>query len=279
MDLTKINTAESSGDLKACSLFQQVNGTNGSDNFSFIFAPSKPHANYVMNGNLKGTYSSAESILAANPNVTLCYGKVMPRIIAKRLLYANVTWNGEDGSVQSEINITVNPITELDVDVPILVTFVIDENRNITLPDDVKVVSRSKTPLDISLKASSDDINLVAANTFDDDEWDNLGQADTTSYFALKINSVAPPTLNKDTEGNISFAADNETHEYEMLSTDENAHDLGMLRFYDAGNDVNNPNPASEIGLGFAAKYGKAWGNTDNIELAINLMFTLGTPA
>ncbi|GEM_PF-4312067 len=85
----------------------------------------------------------------------------------------------------------VEPINTLDVDIPIKLQFVIDENRDITYTQGAKVVSRSPAPLVVSCKSvtvPNGAPGLVANNAFAN--WDNLTIAQTRNNIAISINSA-----------------------------------------------------------------------------------------
>ena len=83
----------------------------------------------------------------------------------------------------------VEPINTLDVDIPIKLQFIIDENRDITYTQGAKVISRSPAPLVVSCKSvtvPSGAPNLVADNAFAN--WDNLTISQTRNNIAISIN-------------------------------------------------------------------------------------------
>lgn len=85
----------------------------------------------------------------------------------------------------------VEPINTLDVDIPIKLQFVIDENRDISYTQNAKVVSRSPAPLVVSCKSVTVPVgapSLVADNAFAN--WDNLTIAQTRSNIAVSINGA-----------------------------------------------------------------------------------------
>lgn len=85
----------------------------------------------------------------------------------------------------------VEPINTLDVDIPIKLQFIIDENRDITYTQGAKVVSRSPAPLVVSCKSvtvPSGAPGLVANNAFVN--WDNLTIAQTRNNIAISINDA-----------------------------------------------------------------------------------------
>lgn len=83
----------------------------------------------------------------------------------------------------------VEPINTLDVDVPLNLQFIIDENRDIHYTKNAKVISRSPAPLTVSSKSVTlpqGAPKLVADDAFSD--WNNLTIAQTRANIAISIN-------------------------------------------------------------------------------------------
>jgi hypothetical protein len=97
-----------------------------------------------------------------------------------------------DGEYDVAILGNLEPITTLDVDVPISINFVIDCNRHFNAPV-IKLVSHCAAPLKVSINNVStvgDSPTLVDPATYTDDGWLSLGEADTRSKIGLILNGV-----------------------------------------------------------------------------------------
>lgn len=83
----------------------------------------------------------------------------------------------------------VEPINTLDVDVPLNLQFIIDENRDIHYTKNAKIISRSPAPLmafSKSVTLPQGAPKLVADDAFAD--WNNLTIAQTRANIAISIN-------------------------------------------------------------------------------------------
>jgi hypothetical protein len=109
----------------------------------------------------------------------------------------------EDKTGQGNVDVigTVEPITTLNVDVPLTVNFTIKADRTIEWAE-AKITSNCPAPLDVKVLSTApatltqDEINagyvdapaLVADDAFAD--WDNLTKAQTRSNIAISINDM-----------------------------------------------------------------------------------------
>ena len=96
-----------------------------------------------------------------------------------------------DGTGHQEIMIEgiVEPINTIDIDVPLKLQFVIDEERNIHYTTNAKVISRSPAPLNVysaSVNTPPNAPELVANDAFAD--WNNLNVLESMNNIAISIN-------------------------------------------------------------------------------------------
>lgn len=96
-----------------------------------------------------------------------------------------------DGTGNQDVIIEgiVEPVNTLDVDVPVKLQFIIDENRQIHYTKNAKVISRSAAPLNVVSRSVTTPVGtpkLVADNAFED--WDNLNISQTRNNIAISVN-------------------------------------------------------------------------------------------
>ena len=94
------------------------------------------------------------------------------------------------GSQNVIIEGIVEPVNTIDVDVPLKLQFIIDEQRNIHYTTDAKVISRSPAPLNVysaSATVPTDAPKLVADTAFED--WNNLNISQSMDNIAISINN------------------------------------------------------------------------------------------
>lgn len=115
--------------------------------------------------------------------------------------FGDVTLGEEEGKGEGNVDIigTVEPITTLNVDVPLSVNFVIKEDRTIEWAE-AEITSNCPAPLDVTILNTEPAVltpeeiengfinapTLVADDAFED--WDNLNRAQTKSNIAISIN-------------------------------------------------------------------------------------------
>lgn len=131
----------------------------------------------------------------------------------------------------------VAAINSLDVDVPLNLSFIIDESRNISYTEEAKIVSHTAAPLQVSIKevtASENAPALALDDKFDD--WDSLTIEETKNNIAISINNV------------------------NLLDT------TSLLGELSSG--FRNP---SELPLDLSVLYGKVWVNTSDLNFSYNV--------
>ncbi|MFZ2539205.1 MAG: hypothetical protein WAX04_09940 [Oscillospiraceae bacterium] len=135
----------------------------------------------------------------------------------------------------------VEPVNTLDVDVPVKLQFIIDENRNIHYTKNAKVISRSPAPINVFSSSVTVPVgapNLVANNTYPD--WDNLNIKETKNNIAISINNK---------------------------NLCENGIQLGSIGSGFGG--------AKDLPLNLSVLYGKQWVNTDRLVFDYAMNFEL----
>ncbi|AEE97580.1 leucine-rich repeat protein [Mahella australiensis] len=149
-----------------------------------------------------------------------------------------------DGEYDVIILGNIEPITTLDVDVPISINFVIDRNRLFKAPV-IKLVSHCAAPLKVSINNVStvgDSPSLVDPATYTDAGWLSLGEADTRSKIGLILNGV------------------------------------GLYRKSGLIGTIPSAfNGEKDLDLALSAKYGKSWGNMagKNIQYNVELLIEM----
>lgn len=141
---------------------------------------------------------------------------------------------------------TVNPINMIDVTVPLTIEFIIESDRTFTGPDDITITSNCPSPLDVILygvNKSEEAPALVAPTTYDDNGWNNLSRADTRAKMALMLSDTSL-TDTSATLGRINSAFVSE----------------------------------QSLSLDLAAKYGKAWDNSEDLRFTYNVVFEFAMP-
>lgn len=155
-----------------------------------------------------------------------------------------------DGKVNGNMPVygTVNPINIIDVTLPISMTFVIKADRTLQKPQDIKIESNCPAPLNtciLSINKSDNAPDLVAPDTYTDEQWNNLTKAKTYKEIALTMNSQ-----------DLSVVGNN----------------LGNLRSAFNAADPSTPN-TQELNLDLDVKYGKAWNNSQDYSFTYNTVF------
>ena len=141
---------------------------------------------------------------------------------------------------------TVQPITMIDVTVPLTIQFTIESDRTFTGPDSIEIKSNCPSPLDVNLYGVNKDDgapSLVAPDTHSDDEWNNLTRAQTLASIALMLDDTSLSSTGS-TLGRIDSAFQSE----------------------------------QALDLGLSAKYGKAWDNSEDLVFTYNVVFEFAMP-
>lgn len=141
---------------------------------------------------------------------------------------------------------TVQPITMIDVTVPLTIQFTIESDRTFTGPDSIEIKSNCPSPLDVNLYGVNKDDgapSLVAPDTHSDDEWNNLSRAETLASIALMLDNTSLSSTGS-TLGRIDSAFQSE----------------------------------KALDLDLSAKYGKAWDNSEDLVFTYNVVFEFAMP-
>lgn len=141
---------------------------------------------------------------------------------------------------------TVQPITMIDVTVPLTIQFTIESDRTFTGPDSIEIKSNCPSPLDVNLYGVNKDDSapsLVAPDTHSDDEWNNLNRAQTLASIALMLDNTSLSSTGS-TLGRIDSAFQSE----------------------------------QALDLDLSAKYGKAWDNSEDLVFTYNVVFEFAMP-
>lgn len=141
---------------------------------------------------------------------------------------------------------TVQPITMIDVTVPLTIQFTIESDRTFTGPDSIEIKSNCPSPLDVNLYGVNKDDSapsLVAPDTHSDDEWNNLSRAETLASIALMLDNTSLSSTGS-TLGRIDSAFQSE----------------------------------KVLDLDLSAKYGKAWDNSEDLVFTYNVVFEFAMP-
>ena len=141
---------------------------------------------------------------------------------------------------------TVQPITMIDVTVPLTIQFTIESDRTFTGPDSIEIKSNCPSPLDVNLYGVNKDDgapSLVAPDTHSDDEWNNLSRAETLASMALILDNTSLSSTGS-TLGRIDSAFQSE----------------------------------KALDLDLSAKYGKAWDNSEDLVFTYNVVFEFAMP-
>ena len=141
---------------------------------------------------------------------------------------------------------TVQPITMIDVTVPLTIQFTIESDRTFTGPDSIEIKSNCPSPLDVNLYGVNKDDSapsLVAPDTHSDDEWNNLSRSETLASIALMLDNTSLSSTGS-TLGRIDSAFQSE----------------------------------KALDLDLSAKYGKAWDNSEDLVFTYNVVFEFAMP-
>lgn len=148
--------------------------------------------------------------------------------------------NNPDNTLSIEVIGLVEPITTLNVAVPLNISFTIDENRHFIAPTDVKIISNCPAPLRVSINNVEKGLNapnLVPEDTFTDQGWNNLSRKQTSENIALSINGKNLTVLGSE---------------------------IGTLK-----SGFREP---TELDINITSKYGKAWNNTSDLVFTYSLV-------
>ena len=140
----------------------------------------------------------------------------------------------------------MQPITLIDVTVPLTIQFTIESDRTFTGPDSIEIKSNCPSPLDVNLYGVNKDgsaPSLVAPDTHSDDEWNNLSRAETLASIALMLDNTSLSSTGS-TLGRIDSAFQGE----------------------------------KALDLDLSAKYGKAWDNSEDLVFTYNVVFEFAMP-
>lgn len=133
----------------------------------------------------------------------------------------------------------VEPITTLNVVVPLTINFTIDTDRRF-IASDVKIVSNCPAPLRVSInnvEKGSNAPDLVSENNFTEKEWNNLSKQQASNHIALSLNGKSLAAIGGE---------------------------VGTLK-----SGFREP---VELNLKLTGKYGKAWNNTSNFDFNYSLV-------
>ena len=147
----------------------------------------------------------------------------------------------EDSNLQ--IKGLVEPITRLQVAVPLSINFTIDAERNFIKPNDLKIVSNCPAPLKVliyEVNKKTDAPNIVKENTYTDSEWNNLNRKQTSENIALSLNNINLSTQNVE---------------------------LGTLK--------SAFKETQELNIDLTSKYGKSWANKEEINFSYSIVFLI----
>lgn len=154
---------------------------------------------------------------------------------------------GDEGMASEDSNLQiiglVEPITTLDVIIPLNINFTIDAERNFIKPDNLKIISNCPAPLRVyiaEVDKKTEAPNIVQENAFTDSGWNNLNRKQTSENIALSLNNI-------------------------NLST--NNVELGTLR--------SGFREAQELNIDLTSKYGKAWSNKEEINFSYGIVFLI----
>lgn len=149
--------------------------------------------------------------------------------------------DSEDSNMQ--IIGLVEPITRLQVAVPLSINFTIDAERNFIKPNDLKIVSNCPAPLKVliyEVNKKTDAPNIVKENTYTDSEWNNLNRKQTSENIALSLNNINLSTQNVE---------------------------LGTLK--------SAFKETQELNIDLTSKYGKSWANKEEINFSYSIVFLI----
>ena len=192
---------------------------------------------------------------------TISMQKLLVTLLALTMLMSSmtvafgaVTLGEEEGKGEGNVDIigTVEPITRLQVAVPLSVNFVIKEDRTIEWAEAI-ITSNCPAPLDVTILNTEPAVltpeeiengfinapTLVADDAFED--WDNLNRAQTKSNIAISINGF-------------NLSAQNQL--------------IGDL--------MSGFTEEQTLALEGSAFYGKAWANTENQLFKYNMILEFG---
>lgn len=202
---------------------------------------------------------------SANPNLTI---NLLGRTSTDGLTLGN-NWSGsakvvfneplpEDPPMQSgdtanvAVEGKVEPVTTMNLDVPVTTTFLIDANRDFIAPE-FEIVNHSTIPVQVTAVSLTADsrttAKVVEHDAHTEEEWHNLNKADTLSQIGLGLKI-------SDTSSLVDMVP-SETLWFGAEGTDSNLN-LGKIKSaYGSGE-------APKLALQYDARYGKLWGNPDS---------------
>lgn len=206
-------------------------------------------------------YNTVEPIIVQYRNNTTVENTIFPSNVIKQKLTDEITDPnpGEDkeqdpttpsnpGETSGNMSIygTVQPITLIDVTVPLTIQFTIESDRTFTGPDSIEIKSNCPSPLDVNLYGVNKDgsaPSLVAPDTHSDNEWNNLSRSETLASIALMLDNTSLSSTGS-TLGRIDSAFQSE----------------------------------KALDLDLSAKYGKAWDNSEDLVFTYNVVFEFAMP-
>lgn len=147
--------------------------------------------------------------------------------------------NNSDNSTSIEIIGLVEPITTLNVIVPLNINFTIDANRKF-IASDAKIISNCPAPLRVSIlnvEKGYNAPNLIHEDDFTEHDWNNLSRQQASQNIALSLNGKSLADI-----GN----------------------EIGTLK-----SGFSEP---TELNMEITGKYGKAWSNKSNLSFRYSLV-------
>lgn len=176
---------------------------------------------------------------------------------------AEIVYGGAGNVKQAVLSVTgnIDPITVLDIDVPISTSFLIDGNRDFKSAE-ISILNHSPVPVTVSALSmqakTGTTAKLVSFDKYTADGWDNLNGEKTQHEIAigLKLSGVND-LVNGAANGTQWFGVEGE----QSILT------LGTVK-----SGFNTAAPP-RMGFSFDALYGKAWGNVSKLEYELVLSF------
>lgn len=167
--------------------------------------------------------------------------------------------NGDTANI--ELAGTIEPVTSLNLDVPVQTTFHIDANRDFIAPE-FEIINHSAAPVSVtavSLKAKSGtSAKVIAEDAYTDEQWNNLSAADTQSKIALGLRVQESSSLTSALPAGSLWFGDE--------SGDSNL-ELGSIQ---SAYGLEQP---PKLVLQYDARYGKQWGDVSSLSYELILCF------
>lgn len=159
---------------------------------------------------------------------------------------------------------SVEPLTVIDIDVPVQTTFLIDAKRNFKSAE-FSIKSNTPVPVAVtatSLKAKKSNPTKVVSHTVHSDiEWNNLNRSETQSQIALGIQIVRD-------KSDLLESSPSDTQWFGNENTDSNI-PLGTL------SSAYGTSQPPQLTLMFDSRYGKSWGDVSSIGYDLFLTFSV----